>query len=82
MTETTARPDVAPPDCVMLAVEGASSGVDGSVHVRLRRVADLSQDLLGRRVDVAERASCAVDELSVDQHSRFEVGLVGHGAPL
>ena len=63
-------------------VDASGPVVDGSMHVRLRRVANLSQDLLGRRVDVSERASSAADELSVDQHPRFEVGLVSHGAPL
>ena len=53
-------------------VECAASGVDRAVHVRLRRVGDLSEHLLGGRVDVGERTRLAVDELAVDQHPRFE----------
>jgi ParB family chromosome partitioning protein len=54
-------------------VEGPACGVDGAMHVGLRRVCDLSQDLLGGRVDVAEPAGLAVDELAVDQHPRLEL---------
>ena len=59
-------------------VEGAACGGDGAVHVRLRRVRDLAEHLLRRRVDVGERAGLAVDELAVDQHPGFEARLVGH----
>ena len=63
-------------------VEGAARGVDRAVHVRLRRVRDLPQHLLGGRVDVGERAGLAVDELAVDQHPRLEtdLGCVSHVA--
>ena len=56
-------------------VEGAAGGVDGPVHVLLRRVGDFAERLLGRRVDVGEGAGLAVDELAVDHHLRLEPDL-------
>ncbi len=56
-------------------VEGAPGGVDGPVHVLLRRVGNLAERLLGRRVDVREGAGLAVDELAVDHHLRLEPDL-------
>ena len=53
-------------------VEGAARGVDGAVHVSLRRVGDLAQHFFRGRVDVGERAGLTVDELAVDHHLRFE----------
>ena len=49
-------------------VEGAPRGVDGAVHIVLRRVGDLTEHVLGGRIDVGEGAGLAVDELAVDQH--------------
>ena len=56
-------------------VEGAPGGVDGPVHVLLRRVGDLAERLLGRRVDVGEGAGLPVDELAVDHHLGLEPDL-------
>src|SRR5262249_29352924 len=64
-------------------VEGAASGVYRPVHVRLRRVRDLSQHLFGGRVDVREGPGLAIDELALDQHPRLEpnFGYLSHGLP-
>ncbi len=51
-------------------VEGAPGRVDRAVHVLFRRVGDLTERLLGGRVDVGEGACLAVDELAVDHHLR------------
>ena len=56
-------------------VEGPAGGVDGPVHVLLRRVGDLPERLLGGRVDVGEGAGLAVDQLAVDHHLRLEADL-------
>ena len=56
-------------------VEGTTGGVDGPVHVFLRRVRDLAERLLGSRVEDGERAGLAIDELAVDHHLRLEPDL-------
>ena len=53
-------------------VEGSPGGVNGAAHVRLRSVRDLTQHLLGGRVDVRERPRLAVDESAVDEHPGLE----------
>ncbi len=58
-------------------VESPSGGVDGAVHIGLRRVGDLTENLFGGRIDVGEGAGRAVDELAVDHHLRLEANRRG-----
>jgi len=56
-------------------VEGTARGVDGPLHVFLRRVRDLTERLLGRGIDVGEGAGPALDEPAVDHHLGLEADL-------
>src|SRR4029078_2598209 len=53
-------------------IERSARGVDGAMHIGLRRIGDLAQNLLVGRIDIGKRAYLPIDELSVDQHSRLE----------
>jgi len=63
-------------------VEGPPGGVDRPLHLSRRGIGNLSDDLLGRRIDVVEAvARVRLDQLAVDQHPRLRVDLhcIGHG---
>src|SRR6185312_14665667 len=59
-------------------VEGTACGVDCAMHVCLRRVGNLPYYLFSRRVDIAEGAGLAVDELAVDHRLLFETDVRLH----
>ena len=62
-------------------VECPAGGGDGRLHVAGRAVGDLTEDILGGRVDVVEcLARLGIDELPVDKHSRFglDFSRLGH----
>ena len=61
-------------------IKRSPGGVDGLVHVSLRRITHGADHLLGSRVDDVEGAGAAVDELAVDEKTTFVLrrGVIGH----
>ena len=54
-------------------VECTSRRVDRTMHIGLRPVGYVAEDLLGGRVEVGEGAGFTLDELAVDEHPRLEL---------